>query len=151
MSPERVEQKKWTKEGVIFLIEQDGLFLLEERPLSDSKYPGYTIIPGGKMEKGESQYQALFREMDEELKITGRYTIEKLDEFEHAALDGTHLFSHAFIIRLQGGRVINSQPEKGEHIWLSMDEAKKRCAVGDSKYVLTLAEAKLNEAIQDKG
>lgn len=52
--------------GVI--MRADGQFLLASRPM-DKPYPGYWEFPGGKIETGESAYQALVRELKEELGI----------------------------------------------------------------------------------
>ena len=46
----------------------DGSFLLAQRP-SDKIWAGYWEFPGGKVEPGESAYQALVRELYEELGI----------------------------------------------------------------------------------
>ncbi len=50
------------------IIRPDGQFLLASRP-ADKPYAGYWEFPGGKIETGESAYQALVRELDEELGI----------------------------------------------------------------------------------
>ncbi len=50
------------------IIRADGQFLLARRP-ADKPYAGYWEFPGGKIEAGESAYQALLRELDEELGI----------------------------------------------------------------------------------
>ncbi|MFA5171842.1 MAG: Nudix family hydrolase [Sulfuriferula sp.] len=50
------------------IIRPDGQFLLASRP-ADKPYAGYWEFPGGKIEAGESAYQALVRELDEELGI----------------------------------------------------------------------------------
>ncbi|MEQ1667312.1 MAG: Nudix family hydrolase [Sulfuriferula sp.] len=50
------------------MIRADGQFLLARRP-ADKPYAGYWEFPGGKIEAGESAYQALLRELDEELGI----------------------------------------------------------------------------------
>ncbi len=46
----------------------NGAFLLAQRPAGKA-YEGYWEFPGGKIEPGESPYQALCRELDEELGI----------------------------------------------------------------------------------
>lgn len=50
------------------LIRENGTFLLTSRPLG-KPYAGYWEFPGGKVEAGESTYQALCRELNEELGI----------------------------------------------------------------------------------
>ncbi len=51
------------------MLRRDGSFLLAQRP--DGKaYQGYWEFPGGKIEAGETAYQALQRELHEELGIT---------------------------------------------------------------------------------
>ena len=50
------------------IIAADGRFLLASRP-ADKPYAGYWEFPGGKIEAGESAYQALVRELNEELGI----------------------------------------------------------------------------------
>ncbi|WP_124948668.1 Nudix family hydrolase [Sulfuriferula thiophila] len=50
------------------IIRPDGRFLLASRP-ADKPYPGYWEFPGGKIEAGETAYEALVRELDEELGI----------------------------------------------------------------------------------
>jgi len=53
------------------LIQSDGAFLLTSRP--DGKpYAGYWEFPGGKVEQGESTYDALCRELREEIGIEVR-------------------------------------------------------------------------------
>ena len=50
------------------LLRPDGRVLLAQR-LAGTPYPGYWEFPGGKLEAGESAYQALVRELDEELGV----------------------------------------------------------------------------------
>lgn len=50
------------------LIKESGAFLLTSRP-QGKPYAGYWEFPGGKVEAGESTYQALCRELHEELGI----------------------------------------------------------------------------------
>ena len=50
------------------LLRPDGRVLLAQR-LAGTPYPGYWEFPGGKFETGESAYDALVRELDEELGV----------------------------------------------------------------------------------
>jgi (d)CTP diphosphatase len=57
-----------TIDVVAAIIEQDGLILLAQRP-AHADQPGMWEFPGGKVEAGESQPEALIRELQEELGI----------------------------------------------------------------------------------
>ena len=55
MSVEVKEQRLPEREGVYFLIYKSGKVLLEERKTPEKAYYGYTIIPGGKVEKSTNE------------------------------------------------------------------------------------------------
>lgn len=57
-----------TEVAVGILMRDDGSFLLGQRPIG-KPYEGYWEFPGGKLESGESVFDALFRELKEELGI----------------------------------------------------------------------------------
>ena len=57
-----------TIDVVAAIIEKDGLILLAQRPATADQ-PGMWEFPGGKVEAGETQPQALVRELHEELGI----------------------------------------------------------------------------------
>lgn len=56
-------------ECVSFILLKKSQVLLEKRSESKETDPGLITIPGGHIEHGESQVQALFRELDEELNV----------------------------------------------------------------------------------
>jgi len=56
-------------ECVSFLLTDHDNVLLEKRSLQKASDPGLIAIPGGHIEPGENQQQALIRELDEELAI----------------------------------------------------------------------------------
>lgn len=58
-----------TDVAVAIFLRPDGTFLLSSRP-EGKPYPGYWEFPGGKLEPGESVYDALVRELIEELNVT---------------------------------------------------------------------------------
>jgi len=57
---------------VAAIIEQDGQILLAQRP-PHADQPGMWEFAGGKVEPGESQPQALARELQEEMGIIARH------------------------------------------------------------------------------
>jgi 8-oxo-dGTP diphosphatase len=61
--------QKFIEVAAAVLQRPDGTFLLAQRPVGKA-YEGYWEFPGGKVELGESHYQALCRELEEELGIT---------------------------------------------------------------------------------
>ena len=78
------------------LINQDGKYLLGQRP--DGKpYAGYWEVPGGKIEAGETVFEALRRELQEELGIH----IDSCEEFMVLEYDYPHAYVrlHVSIIR----------------------------------------------------
>lgn len=70
------------------IVRPDGRFLLARRP--DGKpYAGYWEFPGGKVEAGESLFQALTRELHEELGIEVKHAYPWLVrnfDYEHASV-----------------------------------------------------------------
>lgn len=51
------------------VVEQDGKFLICQRP-AHKRHGGLWEFPGGKMEPGESEFEAAVRELDEELGVS---------------------------------------------------------------------------------
>jgi 8-oxo-dGTP diphosphatase len=63
-----VSQRPVTEVAVGILVREDGSYLLGQRP-EGKPYAGYWEFPGGKVEKSETIFQALYRELEEELGI----------------------------------------------------------------------------------
>lgn len=78
------------------LLDNQGRYLLGQRP-EGKPYAGYWEVPGGKIEKGETVFEALRRELQEELGIDIQSS-EELTVLEH---DYPHAYVrlHVSIIR----------------------------------------------------
>ncbi|MCC2999901.1 NUDIX hydrolase [Vibrio furnissii] len=62
-------------ECVSFMLVNDGKILLEKRSASKTHDPNMVAIPGGHIEVGESQTDALLRELDEELAVLPQQSV----------------------------------------------------------------------------
>ncbi|MDP2786180.1 MAG: Nudix family hydrolase [Sulfurimicrobium sp.] len=82
------QQRKVVDVVAAVIVQPDGRFLLARRP--DGKpYAGYWEFPGGKVEAGESLFQALARELHEELGIEVKHAYPWLVrhfDYEHASV-----------------------------------------------------------------
>ena len=78
------------------LLDAEGRYLLGQRP-EGKPYAGYWEVPGGKIESGESVFEALKRELQEELGID----IESSEELVVLEHDYPHAYVrlHVSIIR----------------------------------------------------
>jgi 8-oxo-dGTP diphosphatase len=74
------------------LIDSENRYLLGQRP-AGKPYAGYWEVPGGKVEKDETVFQALQRELQEELGINIRSS-EELTVLEH---DYPHAYVRLYV------------------------------------------------------
>ncbi|WP_434641839.1 pyrimidine (deoxy)nucleoside triphosphate diphosphatase [Klebsiella sp. I138] len=89
-----------TLDVVAAIIEQDGKILLAQRP-SHADQPGLWEFAGGKIEPGESQPQALIRELQEELGITAQ--VERYIASHQREVSGRIIHLHAWwVARFSG-------------------------------------------------
>lgn len=85
------------------------------------EFKGGWEFPGGKMEKGETQQQALIREIREELA-----TEIEVDEFFQTIeydYDSFHLIMHCYICHVITGKL--SLLEHESSVWLASDELEQ--------------------------
>lgn len=92
----RETQRPVTEVAAGILLDTEGRYLLGQRP-EGKPYAGYWEVPGGKIEKGETIFEALKRELQEELGIEIQ-TSEELTVLEY---DYPHAYVrlHVSIIR----------------------------------------------------
>ena len=94
------QQRPITEVAAGILLDAQGRYLLGQRP-AGKPYAGYWEVPGGKIEKGESVFAALKRELQEELGIEIQSS-EELTVLEH---DYPHAYVrlHVSVIRHWSG------------------------------------------------
>lgn len=138
------------REAVLFLLYADGKFLLEERVNPTKSYFGYTKVPGGKVEEGESRQAALEREVEEEVGVKLK-EIVFLDSFESVTTDGVHYLVHAYLLPSFDGEIEGKEEENSNFVWFSYHQAMEKVRFADSKYALLLAGRFVNEAGQGRG
>ena len=102
------------------LIVDGDRFLLTQRRLDDASWPGFWEFPGGKVAPGESDPQALEREMEEELGIEVE-VVRQVDRVKLDLGDGNLLDFRVHLCRLLGGE---PQPlEVADLRWVTAQEA----------------------------
>ena len=103
---------------VAAIIERDGKILLAQRPASGDQ-PGLWEFPGGKVEPGESQPQALARELREELGIKAQPTTYIASQ--RKAVSGRIINLHAWLVPAFDGRI--TAIEHSALAWVYPEEA----------------------------
>lgn len=144
MSTEIGEKRVPDRQGVIFLIYNNGKVLLEERISTNKAYYGYTIIPGGKFEQGVdlSHEDALKREVLEECGVTINDFV-LLDRYLQTTITN-HLYDvSAFLVTNYNGEITNPEG-KARHLWVDIAEADKYLLFADSRYILSMAKSILS-------
>lgn len=132
------------KEGVYFIVYNNGQVLLEERLQPEKAYYGYTIIPGGRVESEneENHLTAVKREVKEECGVIPTNII-KLDDFFTITLSKHFFHTSAYLITEYDGGVRNVEG-KSRHVWVDIDKASELLPFVDSKYSILLARLYLN-------
>ncbi len=111
------DAKRTTGEGIVAIIEREGRYLMIRRP-DDIRAGGYWCFVGGAIEDGESQEQALVREVREEVGLEvapGEKVWECLSIYREWVL-------HCWTVSDSGGEVRADPREVAEFRWLTVAE-----------------------------
>ena len=111
------DAERTTGEGIVAIIERAGRYLMIRRP-DDIRAGGYWCFVGGAIEDGESQEQALVREVYEEVALQvapGEKVWECLSIYKEWVL-------HCWTVRDSGGEVQADPREVAEYRWLTVDQ-----------------------------
>ncbi|SNY59684.1 pyrimidine (deoxy)nucleoside triphosphate diphosphatase [Enterobacter sp. CC120223-11] len=110
-----------TIDVVAAIIERDGLILLAQRP-AHADQPGMWEFPGGKVEAGESQPEALVRELREEL---GIHALPAAYVASHQReVSGRIIHLHAWHVPEFSGEL--TAHEHSELVWVTPESAYQR-------------------------
>lgn len=110
--------KRRPLEVVAAMLVRENRFLLCRRPLHKAR-GGQWEFPGGKVEAGETKFEAIVRELREELNIT----VEPLRECANALYDYPDL---TVSLTLIWAKIAEGEPELLEHLdakWVTAQEA----------------------------
>ncbi|MFT4892609.1 MAG: 8-oxo-dGTP pyrophosphatase MutT (NUDIX family) [Candidatus Nanohaloarchaea archaeon] len=130
--------------GALILNEKDEIFLMKS-----PKWQDKWLVPGGKIEKGESMEENLRREVKEETGL-------ELDKIEFLrAKDGgkpddfkrdTHFIFLNFLARAENKEVELDQREATEYIWIKPGEALDQLDLNEStaEFIRNYLEADLD-------
>ncbi len=105
-------------ECVSFILLKDEKVLLEHRSKSKETDPGLIAIPGGHLEAGETQQQALYRELKEELDIIPK-NAKYLCSLYHPTIELQLL--HYYVITEWEGSILSLEADTVE--WYGIDNA----------------------------
>jgi 8-oxo-dGTP diphosphatase len=111
-------------ETVVSVFIREGKILMEQRSKSKNVYRGLLMCPSGHVEEGESLYEALRREMREELDIEvtkARYLFTTDDVDPTSETD----FRHNFMLVESFEGIIYGSREAERLYWKSYGELEK--------------------------
>lgn len=113
-----MEIKMEVFECVSFILLKDKQVLLEHRSKLKETDPGMIAIPGGHLEAGETQQQALLRELKEELNVTPR-NAKYLCSLYHPTIELQLL--HYYVITEWEGVIVPLEADAVD--WFEIDNA----------------------------
>ncbi len=131
------------KQGVIFAICRGGEIVLQKRLNPDKSYYGYTIIPGGKAEVGETLEDALVREVREETGVLVK-KFKFIGSVDVITEKDNHYIHNLFLVTEFDGKVENNRELDAQIFSAPFAEAKLICKHSFSQQILDLIELELS-------
>ena len=106
------QPRRLVEVAVGVLLRSDDAFLLTSRP-QGKVYAGYWEFPGGKLEAGEKEEQALRRELQEEIGIT----IAHAQAWRSSVVDYPHALVHLHFCKVREWSGMLTMREGQQCIW----------------------------------
>lgn len=133
------------------IVEEKPEFLLFKRA-KGKIYQGQWRMTGGKVESGETYWQAALRELKEETGLTPVlfWTIPSVNTFYEHKSDTVHHIP-AFAAQLQTDQIPDLDDEHTEYEWLTLEQAVKRISWPEQRRLLKLTDSIItqNEILDD--
>lgn len=106
------------------LIKKDGKFLVTKRSITDGYMPGLWDLPGGSVEFGENNIDALCREIKEESGIKVKIN-SPIFIYDFMSGSERHQFQIVYECDFLEGEVILNPDDHDEFRWVDLNEMKK--------------------------
>jgi len=130
------------KNGVVFVLWDGKKIQLERRDTSDKLFFGFTIIPGGKIEKGETPDEAMFNEVMEEYGVAV-LVYKPLCDFTDIENGGVLNKRRLYLVTKWSG-VLSNPEESNGHIEATIQEAFTLCEHPLTKTFLGVAQKEIS-------
>ena len=141
--------------AITAIVVKDGKYLITKRSKTKKRFPGFWIVPGGKLEKSDyenlpkdSTYQwynvlerTLKREVKEEVGIEIN-NLEYLTSITTIYDDGTPSLIISAMADYVSGDIKLQEGEIDEFVWVTLEEAKKYQLIDGIYDELIMAENK---------
>jgi mutator protein MutT len=122
--------KQYDGFSVTAFIPWQGKALVVQRAADDNFLPGYWEQVGGKADAGESQKEALIREVREEAGIEIK-PMRSYHQLEYTHRDGRLMCEYAYVCELIDDPIIKLSSEHQNYQWVSLEELKTVSPMSD--------------------
>ncbi len=119
-----MESKQYDNISVSAFISLDGKALIAKRADNDSFLPGYWEQVGGKADPGETQEQALVREVKEEAGLAIE-PIRSYNEYEFTHREKGLMCEYAYICKVVGNSTVSLSEEHTDYKWIALEDLEQ--------------------------
>ena len=125
---EKPEASKINGEVALAVPQNEEKFLLVKRSKENSS-SGQWAFPGGKIEEGETAYDAALRELEEETGLSG----EIIRQGNSYIGEGELGYWRIYPVHVEASGTVELDHEHSEFKWLNLEELQRHDTMGDLK------------------